>query len=165
MSDSQDQPRQGGREAHFPPAPSNNSQLPSEPTRSGDTSTLTPDGLGFDEWLEMRKKLVDLQGDEAQVRLLDSVADLAKAKAEEAGYQAAAETKRQAMSLWERAVKLLLVALLTLAVIGLAIATFVFRPWLLSLGLPLTAIAIAAWKRFGNKEKRDRKDSDDEGDP
>lgn len=164
MSDSQDQPRQGGREANFPVARTNNSQPSSTPTRSGDTSNPAPDGLGFDEWLEMRKKLVGLGVEEAQMRLLDSVADLAEAQAEEAGHQAAAEPKRQTMSLWERAVKLLLVALLTLAVIGLAIAMFFFSPWLLSLGLPLTAIA--AWQRFGKKEKEERKSrSDDEGDP
>lgn len=162
MSDSQDQPRQGGREANFPVARTNNSQPSSKPTRSDDTSSLAMDGLSFDEWLEMRTKLVDLQGEEAQARLLDSIADLAKATAEEAGHQAAAEPARQKMSLWERGVKLSSDALLTLTIIGLVIAMFVVSPWLF-LGLP--PAAVAAWKRFGNKEKRDRKDSEDEGDP
>jgi hypothetical protein len=41
---------------------------------------------------------------------------------------------------------------------------FIVSPLLLYLGLPVTAVA--AWKRFGNKEKRDWKDSsEDEGDP
>lgn len=139
MPDSQDQPRRDDREVNFPPALTNNSQLHPESTRSGDTSTLTPEGLGFEEWLERRKKLVGLGVEEAQLRL-------------------------QTMSLWERGVKLLLVVLLTLTVIGLAIATFVVSPWLISLGLPLTAGA--AWKRFGRKEDEDRNaPSENEGDP
>jgi hypothetical protein len=112
----------------------------------------------------MRRKIVGLEADEAKARLLGSVADLAKAKAEEAGHQAAAEPARQKMSLWERAIKLLLIAILTLVVSGIAIAMFIVSPLLLYLGLPVTAVA--AWKRFGNKEKRDWKDSsEDEGDP
>lgn len=161
MSDSQDQPRQGGREAHFPVARTNNSQASSKPTRSGGTSNPASDGLGFDEWLEMRKKLVELQGDEAQARLLESFADLAKAKAEEVGHKATAEPVRQKMSLWERGVKLFLEASLTLTIIGLAIAMFVVSPWL-SLGLP--PAAFAAWMRFG-KEEDHKTSSNGEGDP
>jgi|SRR6478735_2317353 len=137
MPNSPEQPRQGGREANFSVARTYNSQPSSRPTHSGDTSTLNPDGLGFDEWLDRRKKLVGLQVEEVQLHL-------------------------QKMSLWERGVKLLLVALLTLTVIGLAIAMFIVSPWLVSLGLPLTAGA--AWKRFGKKEGRNIP-SDDEGDP
>jgi hypothetical protein len=164
MPNSPEQPRQGGREANFSVARTNNSQPSSKPTHSGNTSTLTPDGLGFEERLERNRKLIGLKAEEARLRLLDSVADLAEAKAEEAGHQAAAESARQKMSLWERAIKLLLIAILTLAVTGLAIAMFIVNPWLLYLGLPITAIA--AWKRFGSKEKHNRKDfSEDEGDP
>lgn len=162
MPDSQDQPRRGSREAHFPVARTNNRKLPAEPTLSGDTSTLDPDGLGFDEWIERNKQLIGLRAEEAQLRLLDSVADLAEAHAEEAGHQAAAEPARQKMSLWERAVKLFSDALLTLTVIGLAIAILLVSPWL-SLGLPLTAVA--AWRRFGHKGEDHRPPADDEGDP
>lgn len=137
MPDSQDQPRRGGREANFPAARTNSSQPSSKPTRSVDTPILTPDGLGFDEWLEMRRKLVGLGVEETELR-------------------------SQAMSLWERGVKLLLVALLTLTVIGLAIAMFIVSPWVISLALPLTAGA--AWRRFGKQESR-RDSREDEGDP
>lgn len=161
MPDPKDQARGSGQDADLPAAPTNKNQLPSEPTRPDATPSLTADGPGFETWLEQRRQLTGLAADEARARLLDSVADFAEAKAEEASHQAAAEPSRQRMSLWERGVKLLLIAVLTLAVIGLAIATFLFSPWLLSLGLP--PLAVAAWKRFG--KKGDSRYDEDEGDP
>lgn len=155
MPDRRDQARGGDQDADLPAAPTHNNQQPSKPTSLNGTSAL-PDESQFETWLGMRRKIVGLEADEARVRLLDSVADFAEAKAEEASHQAAAEPARQKMSLWERGVKLLLIALLTLAVITLAVAMFFVSPLLLYLGLPVTAIA--AWKRFG-KKKRDEKDA------
>ena len=77
MPDPQDQARGSGQDADLPAAPTNKSQPPSDTTHPNATPSLTTDGSGFENWLEHRRNMVGLAADEAQARLLDSVADLA----------------------------------------------------------------------------------------
>lgn len=130
---------------------SSNGNRPDDPPSPAAEPSL-PSWTKFETWAEMTRKLLDLRMEEAHLRRIDAAANLAVAKAEEAKHRAAAEPKRQEVSLFERTFRLAIegfkycvLAFLTLVLAGIQIAGFVISPWFFSLNLLIAAVGF--WVR------------------
>jgi hypothetical protein len=164
-------PHRSSNKTDLAPGRSSNGHRPDPSSNPGGPQPPTSDWPGFETWVEMRHRLIDVEADEARVRRLKAAASVAEAKAKEAMHHARAEPKRQRMTLLERTtalgleiLKYALAGSLTLAIIGLQIVGFLINPWLLSLNLLIGCLGLWA-RRFATRGKEEQGPPHSEGDP